>query len=110
MEPNPRSSRDRGFESRPLQRRVSSELGSADAVAGAGAHFHRAMMMDIDQAAKAMRDEKMMAEIEDFLEGFNQPTYRGMRVNGQRIATWSSKDGWSGDSRPDAEWIQQNTR
>ena len=23
------------------------------------------------------------AEIEDFLEGFNQPTYRGMRVNGQ---------------------------
>ena len=25
-------------------------------------------------------------EIEDFLEGFNQPTYRGMRVNGQRVA------------------------
>jgi hypothetical protein len=32
-------------------------------------------MMDVDQAAKAMRE----AEIEDFLEGFNQPTYRGMR-------------------------------
>jgi hypothetical protein len=25
----------------------------------------------------------MLAEIEDFIEGFNQPTYRGMRVNGQ---------------------------
>ena len=45
-----------------------------------------------------------MAEIEDFLEGFNQPTYRGMRINDQRVATWSSRDGWSGDSRPDAEW------
>jgi hypothetical protein len=38
----------------------------------------------IDQAAQAMRDEEMLAEIEDFLEGFNQPTYRGMRINGQR--------------------------
>jgi hypothetical protein len=27
-----------------------------------------------------MRDEEMNAEIEDFLEGFNQPTYRGMRI------------------------------
>jgi hypothetical protein len=24
----------------------------------------------------------MQAEIEDFLEGFNQPIYRGMRING----------------------------
>jgi hypothetical protein len=60
------------------------------------------MMMDLDQAAQALGD----AEIEDFLEGFNQPTYRGMRVNGQRVATWSSQHGWSGDSRPDAEWLQ----
>jgi hypothetical protein len=28
------------------------------------------MMMDVDQAAKAMRDDEMQAEIEDFLEGF----------------------------------------
>jgi hypothetical protein len=56
------------------------------------------MMMDVDQAAKAMRDDEMAAEIEDFLEGFNQPTYRGMRINGQRVATWSSRDGWSGDT------------
>ena len=55
------------------------------------------MMMDVDQAAKAMRDEEMLAEIEDFIEGFNQPTYRGMRVNGQRVATWSSQHGWSGE-------------
>ena len=43
-----------------------------------------------------MRDEEMLAEIEDFLESFNQPTYRGMRINGQRVATWSSQHGWSG--------------
>jgi hypothetical protein len=59
------------------------------------------MMMDIDQAAQAMREEELQAEVEDFLEGFNQPTYRGMRINGQRVATWSSRDGWSGDSRPE---------
>ena len=52
-----------------------------------------------------MREEEINAEIEDFIEGFNQPTYRGMRVNGQRIATWSSQHGWSGDSRPEAEWL-----
>ena len=46
-----------------------------DAVAGALAHFQRAMMMDVDQAAQAVKD----TEIEDFLEGFNEPTYRGMR-------------------------------
>jgi hypothetical protein len=45
-------------------------------------------------------------DCEDFLEGFNQPTYRGMRINGQRVATWSSQHGWSGDTTPDAEWIQ----
>jgi hypothetical protein len=67
-----------------------------DAVAGAVAHFQRAMMMDVDQAAKAMKE----AEIEDFLEGFNQPTLpRGMRVNGVRVATWSSQRGISGLSR-----------
>jgi hypothetical protein len=56
------------------------------------------MMMDIDQAAQTMRDEEMLAEIEDYLEGFSQPTYR-------RVATWSSQHGWSGDGRPDAEWL-----
>jgi len=38
-------------------------------------------MMDVDQAAKAMPDEEMQQEIEDFIEGFNQPTYRGMWIN-----------------------------
>jgi hypothetical protein len=42
------------------------------------------MMMDIDQAPQAMREEGMLAEIEDFIEGFNQPTFRGMRINGVR--------------------------
>jgi hypothetical protein len=54
------------------------------------------MMMDVDQAAKAMKDGEMEAEIEDFLEGFNQPTYRGMRVNGVWVTTWSSHRGMSG--------------
>ena len=45
-----------------------------DALAGAVALFQRAMMMDVDQAAKAIKD----AEIEDFLEGFDQPSYRGI--------------------------------
>jgi hypothetical protein len=53
-----------------------------------------------------MRDEEMLAEIEGFLEGFNQPTYRGVRINGQPVATWLSQHGWSGDSRPEAEWLQ----
>jgi hypothetical protein len=52
-----------------------------------------------------MREEQTLAEIEGFIERFNQPTYRGMRVNGVLVATWSSSDGWSGDSRPDAEWL-----
>jgi len=34
-------------------------------------HFQRAVMRTVDQAAQAIRD----AEIEDFLEGFNQPTH-----------------------------------
>jgi hypothetical protein len=70
------------------------------------AHFQRAMMMDIDQAAKAMRKKGMLAEIEDFIEDFNQPTFRGIRVNGVRVATWSSQHGWSGDQRPNADWLQ----
>ena len=41
-----------------------------------------------------MREEQTLAEIEDFLEGFNQPTYRGMRINGVRVATWSSQHVW----------------
>jgi hypothetical protein len=57
------------------------------------------MMMDIDQAAKAMREKEINAEIEGFIEGFNQPTFRGMRVGGVRVATWSSQHGWSGDGR-----------
>jgi hypothetical protein len=59
------------------------------------AHFRPAMMMDVDQAAEAIRDEEMLAEIEDFVEGINQPTYRGMRIDGVRVATWSSQHGWS---------------
>jgi hypothetical protein len=31
-------------------------------------------MMDVDQAAKGMKDAETEAEIEDFIEGFRQPT------------------------------------
>ena len=75
-----------------------------DAVAGAVGYYQRAMMMDTDQAAKAMRDQEILDEIEDFIEGFSQPTYRGIRINGQRSAVWSSDRGWSGDSRPENTW------
>jgi hypothetical protein len=69
-------------------------LGSA---AGAGVRFNRlgplistsdfqrAMMMDVDQAAKAIKEAEIEAEIEDFLKGFNQPTYRGMRAELVRL-------------------------
>jgi hypothetical protein len=43
-----------------------------------------------------MNDAETDAEIEDFLEGFNQPTYRGMRVDGVRVHTWSGQRGTSG--------------
>ena len=56
-----------------------------DAVAGAGAHFQRAMMVDVDYTAKAMQDEEMLAEIDDFIKGFSRPTDLGMRVNGVRV-------------------------
>ena len=35
------------------------------------------------------------AEIEDLLEGFNQPTWRGMRIDGRRVPVWASQHGWS---------------
>jgi hypothetical protein len=35
----------------------------------------------------------MLAEIEDFSEGVNQPTYRGMRINGQRSQRGHSSTG-----------------
>ena len=54
------------------------------------------MMMDVDQAAQATREEEMLAEIEDFVEGFNQPTFRGIRINGHRVQTWSSHRRMSG--------------
>jgi hypothetical protein len=33
----------------------------------------------------------MEVEIEDFIEGFNQPTYRGMSIDRVQVATWSSQ-------------------
>jgi hypothetical protein len=43
------------------------------------------MMMDVNQVAKAMQDEEMLAEIDDFIKGFSRPTDLGMRVNGVRV-------------------------
>ena len=45
------------------------------------------------------------AEIEDFLGGFYQPTHRGCGSMAKRVATWSYEHGWSGDTRPEAEWL-----
>jgi hypothetical protein len=61
----------------------------------AGLPFLRTTQQSPGTDAVPMRDEEMLVEIEDFLEGFNQPTYRGMRVNGVRVQTWSSRRGMS---------------
>ena len=53
-----------------------------------------------------MREEEMLQEIEGFIEGFNQPTYRSMRINGQRVATWSSRQGGQATAGPEAEWVE----
>ena len=67
---------NRGFESRSLQQRVVQTL------------FPVSGPFDFD--------EERRPRSENFLQSFNQPTYRGMRVNGVRVATWSSRHGWSG--------------
>jgi hypothetical protein len=46
--------------------RALTHNGRIDAVAGAVARFQRAMMMDVDQAAKTMKDAEIEAQIEDF--------------------------------------------
>jgi hypothetical protein len=70
-----------------------------------GAEAHRGFQRraGVRGSVTHMKDAEMEAETEDFLEGFNQPTYCGMRVNGVRVATWSSQHGWSGDSQPEFE-------
>jgi hypothetical protein len=75
---------------------LHSLLDQLVAVGGAVVHFQWAIMMDVKQVAKAIRDAEMGAEIEDLLEGFNQPTWRGLRINGERVPVWSSRNGWSG--------------
>ena len=66
-----------------------------DAVAGAVAHFMRAMSMDVDKAAEAMVEAEMEAEIEDFMEAFEfgglgPSRRRGVRRNGARTEVWST--------------------
>jgi hypothetical protein len=41
-----------------------------------------------------MREEQMLAEIEDFPLRLQPAHFRAMRVNGVRVATWSSQHGW----------------
>jgi hypothetical protein len=43
---------------------------------------------------------------EDALKASISSTGCGMRINGQRVATWSSQNGWSGDTRPEAERLR----
>jgi len=84
----------------PAHEPPSAHCRRLDAVAGAVAHFQRAMMKDVDQAAKAMRDEEMLAEIEDFIEGFNQPTYRGMRIEGSGFRSGQASTAGAGCRLP----------
>jgi len=54
-----------------------------------------------------MRDEEMLQEIEDFLEGF-QPAHlpRHADRRGPGSLPGHPSTGGQGDSRPDAEWLQ----
>jgi|HubBroStandDraft_3_1064219.scaffolds.fasta_scaffold495008_2 hypothetical protein len=51
-----------------------------------------------------MREEQTLAEIEVFIEGLNQPTYRGMRITGRYlvIPRWVVR----GTAGPTPEWLQ----
>jgi hypothetical protein len=40
-----------------------------------------------------MREEQTLAEIEDFIEGFKPLSFLGMRINGQGVPVWPSRNG-----------------
>ena len=69
--------------------------------------YRPVLLAGVDQAAKAMRDEEMLQEIEDFLEGF-QPAHlpRHADRRGPGSLPGHPSTGGQGDSRPDAEWLQ----
>jgi hypothetical protein len=67
-----------------------------DAVAGAVADFQRAMMMDVDQAAKAMRDEEMLRRSRTSSRASISRPIEACGSDGVRVHTWSSQHGWSG--------------
>jgi hypothetical protein len=77
-----------------------------DAVAGAIAHFQRVMSMDVDRAAQAMRDAELDDQLEDYEAALSGPlgrglastVKRGLLVDGVRMPTWSSRDGFSSDT------------
>ena len=70
-----------------------SHVDRVEALARAVAYFQQAMVRDVDQAPKATKNDEIEAEIEDFLEGFNQTKYRRMRIDGVRVPVWSSQNG-----------------
>jgi hypothetical protein len=74
-----------------------------NAVAGAVAHFQRG---NDDGHRPGGAGRLGMPRSRTSSKASTSPPFRGMRINGQRVATWSSQHGWSGDTRPDAEWLQ----
>lgn len=65
-----------------------------DALSGAVAHYQRSMGQDVDEAAKAVIQDRLDAEIEDFMEfmedGGHVGRLRGVKRNGVRTEVWSS--------------------
>jgi hypothetical protein len=62
-----------------------------DALAGAVAHYQRSMGQDVNEAARAVLDQRMDDEIEDFMEWFNQGgKVRGVKRGGERTEVWMS--------------------
>ena len=65
--------------------------------------------MGVDQTARTLKETEMEAGIQDFLERFNQPTYRGIRAEpmirrlaagGNRIRTAGPRSCESSVGRP----------
>jgi hypothetical protein len=66
-----------------------------DAIAGAGAHFQRAMMMDCRPGGQGTARRGDAAEIEDFIERLQPADLWRHADQWVRVQTWSSKRGWS---------------
>jgi hypothetical protein len=70
-----------------------------NAVAGAVAHFQRRMMMDSRSGGQGHAGGGDSSGDRGLPRRLQPAHLPGMRINGVRVATWSSQHGWSGPMR-----------